>query len=122
MVQEMGEEEEFNLNKEELELFYEILFKKIMELMKKPDMDIDPFGEMIKILSTLSGIFTFKSMISLIPELVAFAIRYGMLVQRAYMDEQADLEEDLQGVDKEEEQLKRISKIRDDIDKLSIYL
>ncbi|MFX1497921.1 MAG: hypothetical protein ACFFBH_10365 [Promethearchaeota archaeon] len=118
----MGEEEEFNLNKEELELFYEILFKKIMELMKKPDMDIDPFGEMIKILSTLSGIFTFKSMISLIPELVAFAIRYGMLVQRAYMDEQADLEEDLQGVDKEEEQLKRISKIRDDIDKLSIYL
>lgn len=122
MVQEMGEEEEFNLNKEELELFYEILFKKIMELMKEPDIDIDPFEQMIKILSTLSGIFTFKSMISLIPELVAYAIRYGMLVQRAYMDEQANLDEDLQGVDKEEEQLKRISKIRDDIDKLNIYL
>ncbi|MFW9772873.1 MAG: hypothetical protein ACFFFB_24785 [Candidatus Heimdallarchaeota archaeon] len=119
----MGEEEEeFKLNREELELFYEILFRKIMELMKKPKIEIDPFGEMINILSTLSGIFTFKSMISLIPELVAYAIRYGMMVEQAYEDERTSSEEDLQGVDKEEEQLRRISKLRDDIDKLSIYL
>jgi hypothetical protein len=119
----MGEEEEeFKLNKEELELFYEILFRKIMDLMKKPEIEINPFEEMINILSTLSGIFTFKSMISLIPELVAYAIRYGMLVQRAYMDEKMHLDEDLQGVDDEKEQLKRISKIRDDIDKLNMYL
>jgi len=119
----MGEEEkEFKLNKGELELFYEILFKKIMELMKKPEIDTNPFGDMISILSTLSGIFTFKSMISLIPELVAYAIRYGMLVQRAYMDEKLHLDEDLQGLHSQEEQLKRISKMRDDIDKLNIYL
>ncbi|MFX0031959.1 MAG: hypothetical protein ACFE8E_05785 [Candidatus Hodarchaeota archaeon] len=119
----MGEEEEeFKLNKAELEVFYEILFRKIMELMKKPEIDVDPFREMVSILSTLSGIFTFKSMISLIPELVAYAIRYGMLVQRAYMDEKLHLDEDLQGIDSQEEQLKRISKIRDDIDKLNIYL
>jgi hypothetical protein len=114
--------DEFNLNREELELFYDVLFKKIMDLMKKPGIDTDPFGEMIKILSTLSGIFSFKSMISLIPELVAYAIRYGMMVQKAYMDDKAASEEDTQGMDEEEKQIKRISKIKDDIDKFTLDL
>ncbi|MFX1314267.1 MAG: hypothetical protein ACFE9T_00250 [Promethearchaeota archaeon] len=115
-------EEEDTLNKEELELFYEVLFKKIMEIMKKTESNIDPFGELINRLSILSGIFTFKSMISLIPELVAYAIRYGMMVEKAYEEEQLDLEEDVQGLDAEEEQERRISRIQKDIDKLSLYL
>ncbi|MFX1411937.1 MAG: hypothetical protein ACFFA6_16440 [Promethearchaeota archaeon] len=115
-------EEEDTLNKEELELFYEVLFKKIMEIMKKTEINMDPFGELINRLSILSGIFTFKSMISLIPELVAYAIRYGMMVEKAYEEEQLDLEEDIQGLDAEEEQERRISRIRKDIDKLSLYL
>ncbi len=114
--------DEYNLNKEELELIYDVLFKKIMELMKQPGIDIDPFGEMIAILSTLSGIFSFKTMISIIPELVAFAIRYGMMVEKSYEDERMSSTEDLQGLDEEEKQIKRISKLKDDIDKLSIYL
>ena len=61
-------------------------------------------------------------MISVIPELVAFAIRYGMLVEKSYEDERLSSTEDLQGLDEEEKQIKRISKLKDDIDKLSIYL
>ncbi|MFX0058749.1 MAG: hypothetical protein ACFE85_01525 [Candidatus Hodarchaeota archaeon] len=122
MEEEEGEEEEEILNKEELEVFYEVLFKRIMEIMKKPEIEFDPFKEMIKILSTLSGIFSFKAMVSLIPELVAYAIRYGMDVEEAYEEERLDLEEDIQGVGADEIQEKRISKIRDDIDKLSLYL
>lgn len=114
--------DEYQLNREDLELFYDVLFKKIMGLMKQSKIDVDPFSEMISILSTLSGIFSFKSMISLIPELVAYAIRYGMMVQKAYMDDQAASEEDTQGLDEEEKQIKRISKIKDDIDKLTLYL
>lgn len=90
--------------------------------MKKPNIYIDPFREMIKLLSTLSGIFSFKIMISLIPELVSYAIRYGLMMQEAYMDEQIDLDIDKQGLDEEERQEKRISKLKEDIDKLSIYL
>jgi len=116
------EEDEFTLSKEELEVFYEVLFKRIMEIMKKPDVDIDPFGEMVTILSRLSGIFSFKSMVSLIPELVSYAVRYGMLVAKAYEEEQLNLEEDLQGVGSEEEQKRRISKIQEDMDKISLYL
>ncbi|MGB5912328.1 MAG: hypothetical protein WBH31_14135 [Promethearchaeia archaeon] len=114
--------DEYSLNKEELELIYDVLFKKIMVLMKQPGIDLDPFGEMINILSTLSGIFSFKTMISIIPELVALAIRYGMMVEKSYQDDQMSSTEDLQGLDKEEQQIKRISKLQDDIDKLSIYL
>jgi hypothetical protein len=120
MVIEMEEEE--TLNKEELELFYEVLFKKILTIMKKSKTDIDPFGEMLGRLTILSGIFTFKSMISLIPELVAYAIRYGMMVEKAYEEEQLNLEEDTQGMGPEEEQERRISRIQKDIDKLSLYL
>ncbi|MFX1375889.1 MAG: hypothetical protein ACFFA0_08775 [Promethearchaeota archaeon] len=115
-------EEENNLSREELEIFYEVLFKRIMEIMKKPEVELDPFGEMINRLSVLSGIFSFKGMISLIPELIAYAIRYGMMVEKAYEEEMLNLEEDSQGLDLEEEQERRISRIRDDIDKLSMYL
>ncbi|KKK63810.1 hypothetical protein LCGC14_2990510, partial [marine sediment metagenome] len=45
--------------------------------------DLNPFKEMLNRLSVLSGIFSFKGMISLIPELIAYSIRYGMMVERA---------------------------------------
>ena len=70
----------------------------------------------------MGGIFSFKGMISLIPELIAYAIRYGMLVEKAYREEQLELDEDLQGLGTEEEQQLCISRIRRDIDKLSLYL
>ncbi|MFX0024451.1 MAG: hypothetical protein ACFE9S_19185, partial [Candidatus Hermodarchaeota archaeon] len=107
---------------EEQELFYEVLFKRIMEIMKNPKMDLDPFGEMINRLSVLAGIFSFRAMVSLIPELVAFAIRYGMEVEKAYEEEQLNLEEDIQEFEEEGGQKKRISRIQEDVDKLNIYL
>ncbi|MFX1600587.1 MAG: hypothetical protein ACFFB6_08335 [Promethearchaeota archaeon] len=115
------EEDEEKLSKEEQELFYEVLFKRIMEIMRKPEMDLDPFGEMINRLSVLAGIFSFRAMVSLIPELVAFAIRYGMEIEKVYEEEQLNLKEDIQGFD-EEGQQKRISRIQKDVDKLNIYL
>ena len=117
----MMEEEEENLSKEEKELFYEVLFKRILEIMRKPEMDLNPFGEMINRLSVLAGIFSFRAMVSLIPELIAFAMRYGMEIEKAYEEEQLNLEEDIQGFD-EEGQKKRVSRIQKDIDKLNIYL
>jgi len=93
-----------------------------MEIMKKPAIEIDPFGELINRLSHLNGISSFKGMISIIPELVAYAIRYGMMVEKAYEEEHPNLEEDIQGLDDVEEQQRRISQIKKDIDKLNIYL
>ena len=81
------EEGEDVFSKEELEIFYEVLFKRIMKIMKQSEVDKDPFGELINRLTTLGGIFSFKGMISLIPELIAYAIRYRMLVEKAYRDE-----------------------------------
>ncbi|MFW9894720.1 MAG: hypothetical protein ACFFD7_02840 [Candidatus Thorarchaeota archaeon] len=118
----MAEEEEENFSKEELEVFYEVLFKRIMDLIKKTEINNDPFGTMINKLSVLSGIFSFKGMISLIPELIASAIRYGMMVEKAYEEEQLNLEEDQQGLSFNEEQEGRISKMKEDIDKVSLYL
>ena len=115
------DEEEENLSKEEKELFYEVLFKRLLDIMRKPEMDLNPFGEMINRLSVLAGIFSFRAMVSLIPELVAFAIRYGMELEKAYEEEQLTLEEDIQGFDQEGQE-KRISRIQKDIDKLNIYL
>ena len=115
------EEEEENLSKEEKELFYEVLFKRLLDIMRKPEMDLNPFKEMINRLSVLAGIFSFRAMVSLIPELVAFAIRYGMELEKAYEEEQLTLEEDIQGFDQEGQE-KRISRIQKDIDKLNIYL
>ena len=117
----MAEEEE-NLSREEQELFYEVLFKRIMDIMKNPKMDLNPFGEMINRLSVLAGIFSFRAMVSIIPELVAFAMRYGMEVEKAYEEEQFNLEEDIQGFEEEGGQKKRMSRIQEDIDKLNIYL
>ncbi len=116
------EEEEENLSKEEQELFYEVLFKRIMDIMRNPKMNLEPFGEMINRLSVLAGIFSFRAMVSLIPELVAFAMRYGMEVEKAYEEEQLNLEEDIQGFDEEGGKKKRISRIQEDIDKLNMYL
>ncbi len=116
------EEEEENLSKEEQELFYEVLFKRIMDIMKKPEMEHDPFGEMIKRLSVLSGIFSFRAMTSLIPELMAAAVRYGMSIEQAYEEEQLNLEEDIQGFEEEGGKTKRISRIQEDVDKLNMYL
>jgi hypothetical protein len=116
------EEEEQTLDPKELDIFYEVLFKRIMDIIKRPDVDLDPFGGMIRILVRLSEIFSFRSMISLIPELVAFAMKYGMLVEKAYEEETLDLETDIQGLDSEEGQEKRVSVMRKDLDKLNLYL
>ncbi|MHA2010450.1 MAG: hypothetical protein ACXABO_21765 [Promethearchaeota archaeon] len=115
-------EEEDSLSRGELELLYEVLFKRITELMQKPEIDMDPFKEMISRLSVLSGIFSFKGMVSLIPELIAYAIRYGMMVEKAYEEEQLNINEDEQGLTLQEEQERRISRIKDDMDKVSLYL
>jgi hypothetical protein len=102
----MAEEEEeeqkngYALDKAELELFHEVLFRRIMDVMDNPEVDSNPFEEMIKILSRLSEIFSFKSMISIIPELVAYAVGYNA----------------------EKEEKKRRSVIKKDLDKLSLYL
>ena len=126
MAEEEEKEEElengYALDKAELELFHEVLFKRIMDVMDKPDVDSNPFEEMIKILSRLSEIFSFKSMISIIPELVAYAVRYGMLVEQAYDKNPTRLKEDEQGYNAEKEEKKRRSLIKKDLDKLSLYL
>lgn len=123
MAKEEEEEENgYALDKAELELFHEVLFKRIMDIMDKPEVDSNPFEEMIKILSRLSEIFSFKSMISIIPELVAYAVRYGMLVEQAYDKDPTRLKEDEQGYNTEKEEKKRRSLIKKDLDKLSMYL
>lgn len=122
MVEEEKEESGYALDKAELELFHEVLFKRIMDVMDKPEVDSNPFEEMIKILSRLSEIFSFKSMISIIPELVAYAMRYGMLVEQAYDKNPTRLKEDEQGYNAEKEEKKRRSVIKKDLDKLSLYL
>ena len=124
MAEEKEEEQDndYALDKAELELFHEVLFKRIMDVMDKPEVDSNPFEEMIKILSRLSEIFSFKSMISIIPELVAYAMRYGMLVEQAYDKDPTRLKEDEQGFNAEKEEKKRRSVIKKDLDKLSLYL
>ncbi len=122
MAEEEEEESGYALDKAELELFHEVLFKRIMEVMDSPEVDSNPFEEMIKILSRLSEIFSFKSMISIIPELVAYAVRYGMLVEQAYDKNPTRLKEDEQGYNAEKEEKKRRSLIKKDLDKLSLYL
>ncbi len=120
--EEEGQDNGYALDKAELELFHEVLFKRIMDVMDKPEVDTNPFEEMIKILSRLSEIFSFKSMISIIPELVAYAVRYGMLVEQAYDKDPNRLKEDEQGYNAKKEEKKRRSVIKKDLDKLSLYL
>ncbi|MHA1671784.1 MAG: hypothetical protein ACTSV5_14600 [Promethearchaeota archaeon] len=124
MEEEIEEENEFVLNAKELEVFYEVLFKRIMDIVKKPEANIDPFGRVIAILSRLSGIFSFKSMISLIPELVANSMKYGMMVEKAYEAEEVEISDiDAQGMGTEEiNQEKRQAVMQKDLDKLNMYL
>jgi len=123
----MEEEEEqedngYGLNEEELNIFYEVLFKRIMDIMDNPNININPFEDMIKILSRLSEIFSFKSMITVIPELIAFAMKYGMMVEKAYDEDLAHLKEDQQGYGEEEEKERKRLVIQKDLDKLNMYL
>lgn len=122
MAEEEEEKNGYALDKAELELFHEVLFKRMMDILDNPEVDSNPFEEMIKILSRLSEIFSFKSMISIIPELVAYAVRYGMLVEQAYDKDPTRMKEDEQGYNAEKEEKKRRSVIKKDLDKLNLYL
>jgi hypothetical protein len=120
--EEQEEDNSYGLNEEELDIFYEVLFKRIMDIMDNPNINLNPFEDMIKILSRLSEIFSFKSMITVIPELVAYSMKYGMMVEKAYDEDLTNLKEDQQGYgDAEEKERKRLV-IQKDLDKLNMYL
>ncbi len=120
--EEQEEDDGFALNEEELDIFYEVLFKRIMDIMDNPDININPFEDMIKILSRLSEIFSFKSMITVIPELVAYAMKYGMMVEKSYDEDLTHLKEDQQGYGEAEEKERKRLVIQKDLDKLNMYL
>lgn len=120
--EEEQEENGYGLNEEELDVFYEVLFKRIMDIMDNPNININPFEDMIKILSRLSEIFSFKSMITVIPELVAYSMKYGMMVEKAYDEDLTHLKEDQQGYGEEEEKERKRLVIQKDLDKLNMYL
>ncbi len=120
--EEPEEENGFALDERELNVFYEVLFTRIMDIMDNPNIHINPFEDMIKILSRLSEIFSFKSMITVIPELVAYAMKYGMMVEKAYDEDLTNLKEDQQGYGKDEEKERKRSVIQKDLDKLTMYL
>jgi hypothetical protein len=121
-LEEEEEEDGFALDPEQLDIFYEVLFKRIMDIMENPNININPFEDMVKILSRLSEIFSFKSMITIIPELIGYAIKYGMMVEKAYDEDLASLDEDQQGYGPEEEKEKKRATIKKDVDKLSMFL
>jgi hypothetical protein len=116
------EENGYALDEKELDIFYEVLFKRIMDIMEDPDVDVNPFENMIKILSRLSEIFSFKSMITIIPELIAYSIKYGIMVEKAYDEDLTNLKEDQQGYGQEEENERKRDVIQKDLDKLNMYL
>ncbi len=120
--EEQEEENGYALDEKELNIFYEVLFTRIMDIMDNPNIHINPFEDMIKILSRLSEIFSFKSMITVIPELVAYAMKYGMMVEKAYDEDLTSLKEDQQGYGKAEEKERKRSVIQKDLDKLNMYL
>ena len=120
--EEPEEENGYALDERELNVFYEVLFTRIMDIMDNPNIHINPFEDMIKILSRLSEIFSFKSMITVIPELVAYAMKYGMMVEKAYDEDLTSLKEDQQGYGKDEEKERKRSVIQKDLDKLTMYL
>jgi len=125
MPKEKEEEEEENgyaLDERELNIFYEVLFTRIMDIMDNPNINVNPFEDMIKILSRLSEIFSFKSMITVIPELVAYAMKYGMMIEKAYDEDLSQFKEDQQGYGVEEEKERKRSVIQKDLDKLNMYL
>ncbi|NHJ21259.1 MAG: hypothetical protein EAX91_09965 [Candidatus Lokiarchaeota archaeon] len=116
------EENGYALDEKELNIFYEVLFKRIMNIMEDPDVDVNPFENMIKILSRLSEIFSFKSMITVIPALIAYSIKYGIMVEKAYDEDLTNLKEDQQGYGQEEENERKRDVIQKDLDKLNMYL
>ena len=121
----LAEEEEddgFALDPEQLDIFYEVLFKRIMDVMDNPNVNVNPFEDMVKILSQLSEIFSFKSMITIIPELIGYAIKYGMMVEKSYDEIGASSDEDEQGFGPEIEKAKKRSVIKKDVDKLRMFL
>ena len=120
--EEQQEDDGFALNEEELDIFYEVLFKRIMDIMENPNINVNPFEDMIKILSRLSEIFSFKSMITVIPELVAYAMKYGMMVEKSYDEDLTHLKEDQQGYGEKEEKERKRLLIQKDLDKLNMYL
>ena len=124
MPKEKEEEEDngFSLDEKELNIFYEVLFTRIMDIMDNPNINVNPFEDMIKILSRLSEIFSFKSMITVIPELVAYAMKYGMMIEKAYDEDLSQFKEDQQGYGIEEEKERKRSVIQKDLDKLNMYL
>ncbi len=124
MEKEEEEEEDngFALDEKELNIFYEVLFTRIMDIMENPNINVNPFEDMIKILSRLSEIFSFKSMITVIPELVAYAMKYGMMIEKAYDEDLSQFKEDQQGYGIEEEKERKRSVIQKDLDKLNMYL
>jgi len=122
MEKEEEEENGFALEEKELNIFYEVLFTRIMDIMESPNINVNPFEDMIKILSRLSEIFSFKSMITVIPELVAYAMKYGMMVEKSYDEDLTHLKEDQQGYGAEEEQERKRLVIQKDLDKLNMYL
>ena len=124
MAKEEQEEEEngFALDERELNVFYEVLFTRIMDIMDNPKINVNPFEDMIKILSRLSEIFSFKSMITVIPELVAYAMKYGMMIEKAYDEDLSQFKEDQQGYGVDEEKERKRSVIQKDLDKLNMYL
>jgi len=122
MEKEEEEDNGFALDEKELNIFYEVLFTRIMDIMEKPNINVNPFEDMIKILSRLSEIFSFKSMITVIPELVAYAMKYGMMVEKAYDEDLSQFKEDQQGYGEAEEKERKRSVIQKDLDKLTMYL
>lgn len=122
MEEEEEEDNGFALNEKELDIFYEVLFKRIMDIMDNPEINVNPFEDMIKILSRLSEIFSFKSMITVIPELVAYAMKYGMMVEKSYDEDLTHLKEDQQGYGDDEEKERKRLVIQKDLDKLNMYL
>ena len=120
--EEEEEENGFAVDEKELKIFYEVLFTRIMDIMDNPNINVNPFEDMIKILSRLSEIFSFKSMITVIPELVAYAMKYGMMIEKAYDEDLSQFKEDQQGYGVEEEKERKRSVIQKDLDKLNMYL
>ncbi len=61
-------------------------------------------------------------MITVIPELVAYAMKYGMMVEKAYDEDLSQFKEDQQGYGEDEEKERKRSVIQKDLDKLTMYL
>jgi len=122
LAEEEEEDDGFALDPEQLNMFYEVLFRRIMDVMDNPNVNVNPFEDMVKILSRLSEIFSFKSMITIVPELIGYAIKYGMMVEKSYDEIVLSLDEDEQGFGLEEEKAKKRSVMKKDLDKLRMFL